>query len=276
MTWHANLALDYSLRDGRSIAHFKHEGPLRILQSLYPQGEAICHNILVHPPGGLVGGDRLDIAIHVDKQAHGLITTPGATRFYRSLGEPAMQSTEIRLEAGARLEWLPMEALYYSGCLAENRLHISLAPGAELLGWDITALGLPQADQPFVQGQLLQHIEVPGLWLERARIRAEDKALMNHPLALAGHRCLGTLFMVSGQPLERARRERLLEAAREVLAGHGLDVSAGVTAVNEQVLVLRVLAPLVEPAMVLLRAAWQAWRLQAWQLAAPAPRIWST
>jgi urease accessory protein len=276
MTWHANLALDYSLRDGRSIAHFKHEGPLRILQSLYPQGEAICHNILVHPPGGLVGGDRLDIAIHVDKQAHGLITTPGATRFYRSLGEPAVQSTEIRLEAGARLEWLPMEALYYSGCLAENRLHISLAPGAELLGWDITALGLPQADQPFVQGQLLQHIEVPGLWLERARIRAEDKALMNHPLALAGHRCLGTLFMVSGQPLERARRERLLEAAREVLAGHGLDVSAGVTAVNEQVLVLRVLAPLVEPAMVLLRAAWQAWRLQAWQLAAPAPRIWST
>ncbi len=276
MTWHANLALDYSLRDGRSIAHFKHEGPLRILQSLYPQGEAICHNILVHPPGGLVGGDRLDIAIHVDKQAHGLITTPGATRFYRSLGEPAVQSTEIRLEAGARLEWLPMEALYYSGCLAENRLHISLAPGAELLGWDITALGLPQADQPFVQGQLLQHIEVPGLWLERARIRAEDQALMNHPLALAGHRCLGTLFMVSGQPLERARRERLLEAAREVLAGHGLDVSAGVTAVNEQVLVLRVLAPLVEPAMVLLRAAWQAWRLQAWQLAAPAPRIWST
>lgn len=276
MTWHANLALDYSLRDGRSIAHFKHEGPLRILQSLYPQGEAICHNILVHPPGGLVGGDRLDIAIHVDKQAHGLITTPGATRFYRSLGEPAVQSTEIRLEAGARLEWLPMEALYYSGCLAENRLHISLAPGAELLGWDITALGLPQADQPFVQGQLLQHIEVPGLWLERARIRAEDQALMNHPLALAGHRCLGTLFMVSGQPLERARRERLLEAAREVLAGHGLDVSAGVTAVNEQVLVLRVLAPLVEPAMGLLRAAWQAWRLQAWQLAAPAPRIWST
>ena len=276
MTWHANLALDYSLRDGRSIAHFKHEGPLRILQSLYPQGEAICHNILVHPPGGLVGGDRLDIAIHVDKQAHGLITTPGATRFYRSLGEPAVQSTEIRLEAGARLEWLPMEAFYYSGCLAENRLHISLAPGAELLGWDITALGLPQADQPFVQGQLLQHIEVPGLWLERARIRAEDQALMNHPLALAGHRCLGTLFMVSGQPLERARRERLLEAAREVLAGHGLDVSAGVTAVNEQVLVLRVLAPLVEPAMGLLRAAWQAWRLQAWQLAAPAPRIWST
>lgn len=276
MTWHARLALDYSLRDGRSIAHFKHEGPLRIMQSLYPQGQAICHNILVHPPGGLVGGDRLDIRIHVGSQAHGLITTPGATRFYRSLGEQAVQCTEISLEAGARLEWLPMEALCYSGCLAENRLQLHLAPGAELLGWDVTALGLPQADQPFVQGQLLQHIEAPGLWLERARIRADDEGLMNHPLGLAGQRCLGTLFLVSGQPLERARRERLIEAAREVLDGHPLDTSAGVTAVNEQVLVLRVLAPLVEPAMGLLRAVWQSWRLQAWQVEAPVPRIWAT
>lgn len=276
MTWHASLALDYSWREGRSIAHFKHEGPLRIMQSLYPQGEAICHNILVHPPGGLVGGDRLDIRIRADSQSHGLITTPGATRFYRSLSEPAVQHTEVRLEAGARLEWLPMEALCYSGCLAENRLQMHLAPGAELLGWDITALGLPQADQPFVQGQLLQHIEVPGVWLERARIRADDHGLMNHPLALAGHRCLGTLFMVSGQAMQRQRREHLIELAREVLAKHPLSASAGVTAVNEQVLVLRVLAPLVEPAMGLLRAVWQAWRLQAWQLEGPMPRIWST
>lgn len=276
MTWHASLALDYSLRDGRSIAHFRHEGPLRVMQSLYPQGDAICHNILVHPPGGLVGGDRLDIRIHAGSQAHGLITTPGATRFYRSLGEPAVQNTEIRLEAGSRLEWLPMEALYYSGCLAENHLRMSLAPGAELLGWDITALGLPQAEQPFVQGQLLQHIEVAGVWLERARIRAEDHGLMDHPLALAGHRCLGTLFMVSGQPLERARRESLIEVARAVTATQAQGLSAGVTAVHEQVLVLRVLAPLVEPAMDLLKAVWQAWRREAWQLEAPAPRIWST
>ena len=277
MTWHARLALDYTLRDdGRSIARFSHEGPLRIMQSLYPQGEAICHNILVHPPGGLVGGDRLDIGIHVHSGAHGLITTPGATRFYRSLGEPAVQSTEIQMQADARLEWLPMEALCYSGCLAENRLRLSLAPGAELLGWDISALGLPQAEQPFVQGQLLQHLEVPGIWLERARIRAEDHGLMNHPLALAGHRCLGMLFMVCGQALDRARRERLLEAARDVLADHPLGAMAGVTAVHEQVLVLRALGPLVEPVMDMLKKVWQVWREQAWQIQAPPPRIWST
>ena len=276
MTWQASLALDYSWRDGRSIAHFKHEGPLRILQSLYPQGPAICQNVLVHPPGGLVGGDRLDIRVRVGAQAHGLITTPGATRFYRSLGESAVQCTDIELEPGARLEWLPMEALCYSGCLAENRLRIRLAPGAELIGWDVTALGLPQADQPFLQGQLLQHLEMPGIWLERAHLRAEDQGLMNSPLALAGHRCLATLFLASGQPLARQRREQLLELTRDHLASHALAATAGVSAVHDQVLVLRVLAPLVEPAMLLLRSVWSLWRQQAWQIDAPAPRIWST
>ena len=193
------------------MAHFRHEWPLRILQSLYPEGEGICHNVLVHPPGGLVGGDRLDLAVKVGAGAHGLLTTPGASRFYRSLGEEALQDTRLELAEGARLEWLPMEALCYSGCLAENRLQMQLAPGAELLGWDITALGLPQSDQPFVAGRFRQHIEWPGVWLERAEIEAQDQRLLASPLGLAGHRCLATLFFATGQPLARARREGALE-----------------------------------------------------------------
>ena len=92
MPWHARLALDYSAEQQRSVARFRHDGPLRILQSLYPEGDAICHNVLVHPPGGLVGGDTLDIAITGAAGSHGLITTPGATRFYRSEGEAAVQA----------------------------------------------------------------------------------------------------------------------------------------------------------------------------------------
>lgn len=276
MTWQASLSLDYRLQEGRSIAAFRHEGPLRILQSLYPQGEAICHNVLVHPPGGLVGGDTLDIQVKVGPGAHGLITTPGATRFYRSMGELALQRTSLVLEPGARLEWLPMEALCYSGCLAENRLQMRLAPGAELIGWDVTALGLPQAGQPFVAGQLRQHLALEGLWLERALLKASDSALMDSPLALAGRRCIGTVFLLSGSAVARDRREHLLDLARSTIAEHALAASAGVTAPNEQVLALRVLAPLVEPAMDLMRRIWQVWRRGAWDLEAQAPRIWST
>ena len=276
MTWQASLSLDYRLQEGRSIAAFRHEGPLRILQSLYPQGQAICHNVLVHPPSGLVGGDTLDIQVKVGPGAHGLITTPGATRFYRSMGELALQRTSLVLEPGARLEWLPMEALCYSGCLAENRLQMRLAPGAELIGWDVTALGLPQAGQPFVAGQLRQHLALEGLWLERALLKASDSALMDSPLALAGRRCIGTVFLLSGSAVARDRREHLLDLARSTIAEHALAASAGVTAPNEQVLALRVLAPLVEPAMDLMRRIWQVWRRGAWDLEAQAPRIWST
>jgi len=276
MPWHARLHLSYQQESARTVARFRHDGPLRILQSLYPEGDAVCHNVLVHPPGGLVGGDTLDIDIEVADGSHGLITTPGASRFYRSEGELALQRTRIRLAAGARLEWLPLEAICYSGCQAENRLGIEVEPGAELIGWDVTALGLPNAGQPFERGSFLQHIEVPGIWLERGRIDAADHRLLQSPIGLGGHRCMASLFFVAGSPVARARRDALLAHARTLLEGSPLAESAGATSPHAEVVVLRVLAPVVEPAMQLLRQVWQAWRGELWQLPAATPRIWST
>ena len=275
MPWHARLDLDYQLENRRSVARFRHEGPLRILQSLYPEGDAVCHNVLVHPPGGLVGGDTLDIAVRASAGSHGLITTPGATRFYRSEGELALQRTELTLEAGARLEWLPLEAICYSGCRAENRLTLHAAEGAELIGWDVTALGLPGADKPFALGSLQQHIEVPGVWLERGRIDAADTRLLQSPIGLAGHRCLASIFFVAGSPIARARRDAALDAARTLIDAHGLRESAGATSPHAEIIVLRALAPVVEPAMQLLRQVWKAWRAELWQMTGTPPRIWA-
>ncbi len=275
MTWHASLQLDYAREGPRSVARFRHDGPLRILQSLYPEDAAICHNVLVHPPGGLVGGDTLDIALSVGPGAHGLVTTPGATRYYRSAGEAACQRLHARLGKGARLEWLPLEALAYPDCRAENRAVFELAPDAELLGWDITALGLPAAGQPFVRGTLRQQLEVPGVWLEQGLIDAADARLMDGPLGLAGQRCLATLFFVAGTPITRARREAALEAVRAHIEAHALRASAGATSPHPQVLVVRVLAPLVEPALGLLRTLRGAWRTELWGLPAVAPRTWA-
>jgi urease accessory protein len=276
MPWHAQLDLDYNLEAGRCVARHRHTGPLRILQSLYPEGEKICHNVLVHPPGGLVGGDTLDLNISVATGAHGLVTTPGATRFYRSDDEQALQRTRVTLQAGARLEWLPLESICYSGCLAENRLHMTLAPGAEMMGWDLTALGLPAAGKPFEKGHFCQHIEVPGVWLERAHIKATDTLLMNSPLGMAGHRCVATLFFVAGSKLERKRRQGALDQACEILAAHALSATAGATSPDAQIVILRVLAPVVEPALDVLRLVWKAWRAHFWGCTATVPRIWST
>lgn len=276
MPWHARLRLDYMHEAGRSVVRFDHSGPLRILRSMYPEGAGICHNVLVHPPGGLAGGDTLDIALTAGPGSHALVTTPGATRFYRSLGEPALQHTRIRLEADARLEWLPLETICYSGCLAENRLEFALAPGAELLAWDVTAFGLPAAGQAFERGRFRQHIQMPGRWLECGVVDAADTLLLDGPLGLAGRRCMASLFFCTGSPLHRTRQEQALECARALMQTHGLRQFAGATAPNQQVVVVRVLSPLVEPALDLLRRVWAAWRTELWQIAAQTPRIWST
>jgi len=275
MSWHARLALDYRNEAGRCVARFEHDGPLRILQTLYPEGDGVCHNVLVHPPGGLVGGDTLEIAIRAATGSHGLVTTPGATRFYRSQGEPAVQRTHIKLEEGARLEWLPLEAICHSGCRAENHLTLDLAAGAESIGWDVSALGLPESGLPFAQGSLLQHLELRGSWLERGRIDALDGRLMDGPLGLAGQRCMGTLFLAAGSDLSRARRELALELAREAIAAHPLCAIAGATAPGPRVVAVRVLAPLVEPALALLKAVRAAWRPPLWHLTATQPRTWA-
>jgi urease accessory protein len=119
MAWHAQLRLDYSLEAGRTVARHTHSGPLRILQSLFPEGDSVCLTCW-HPPGGLVGGDTLDIDVHAQSGSHALITTPGATRFYRSTAcQPARTRTCGSTQTPG-WEWLPLEALCYSGCIAEN------------------------------------------------------------------------------------------------------------------------------------------------------------
>ena len=275
MPWHAQLDLNYRRESERTVLQHAHTGPLRILKSLYPEGERICHNVVIHPPGGLVGGDLLDVRVHAAADTHALISTPGATRFYRSDGPRATQQVTLALDEGARLEWLPLETIAYSGCDAHNTLIATLAPGAEWLGWDVCALGLPNAGQPFERGSLTQRLEIPGLWLEQARIDATDTRLLASPLGLGGQRCLGTLWLACGTPLTRDRREHLLEAVRHVLEAHPDGIHAGATCPNPQMLVLRGVAPLVEPLMALFQRVWAALRAQAWGLSSVPPRIWA-
>lgn len=278
MSWQARLELHARREGARCIVHAAHEGPLRVLKTLYPEGEAIAHQVLVHPPGGIVGGDRLHVHIELDVASHLLLTTPGATRFYRSAGEPAVQQVQANLAAGARLEWLPLETIAHSGCIAHSRAGFVLAPGAEMIGWDLLALGLPAAGEAFEAGSFEQQLELPGVWLERGMIDAADTQLLRSPLGLAGRSSLLTMWFAAGGPIADARRDTLLDAARELstAAGPASAVTAGVTSPESRVVVLRALAQRVEPAMALAQAVRARWRRVAWLLPGTEPRVWCT
>lgn len=275
MGWQAKLRLDYSVEAQRCVARHVHEGPLRVLKALYPEGDRVCHHVLVHPPSGLVGGDELQINLHLQAGAHALITTPGATRFYGSDGLTAQQHVQAHVAEDASLEWLPLEALAYNRCQAHNQAVFHLAHGSRLIAWDVTALGLPHANQPFVQGQFQQHLEIAGTWLERGLIDAKDQRLLHSPLGLNGHTCVSTLVFAQGHAMADTLREQVVAMARELCESHPLRWQSGVSSPDERVVVVRVLSAQVENAMALLRSIWLQWRQQCWQLPAVMPRIWA-
>jgi urease accessory protein len=286
MPWHGSLALAFRLAETRTVVRDRHEGPLRLLKSLHPEGDPACHAVVVHPPGGIVGGDRLAIGIEVGPGAHALATTPGATRFYRTTGEPASQSVAAHVAPGARLEWLPLETLAYDGCDATSAVEVTLAAGvdghgpAEAMGWDVVALGLPASGAPFERGRWTQSLQVSGpavrRWIDRGTTCAEDRRLLGSPLGWDGERVLATLWFASGAPLAADRLEALLRAARECAEATPLAARTGATAPQPHVVVLRALAPCVEPAHALLQAVWADWRRVAWDLEATPPRVWRT
>lgn len=275
MPWHAQLQLNYTRQEAQTVLHFENKGPLRTFRSLYPEGPGICHNVIVHPPGGLVAGDVLEIGIHVQTHAHALVSTPGATRFYRSEGPEAAQRIRIQLEPGSRLEWMPLESIAYPNCNAYNEVNIQMAPGAQILVWDVIALGLPNTDQPFQSGSIHQRMQLNDVWLEQGYINAAETLLMDSPAGLAGHRCLGTLILGSGSAISRNDKEAWLDVVRSVLPSTLQPVAAAATCPNDHVLVVRVLGPVVEPVMQVLQRAWAQLRQTAWGLAAPYPRIWA-
>src|ERR1700674_5096637 len=97
--WKAELTLVYRRTADRSVlAEKRFEGPLVVQKPLYPEGPGVCHAIVVHPPGGIAGGDDLHISIGVKERSSALLTTPGAAKWYRSAGPWAKQNLSFEID----------------------------------------------------------------------------------------------------------------------------------------------------------------------------------
>jgi urease accessory protein len=262
-----------------------HEGPLVVQRPFYPEGDP-CHVYLVHPPGGVVGGDALRVDVQVDARAHALITTPAATKFYRCEGRHSSQTQELRA-ARATLEWLPQENIFYRGAEVRTATRVQVDGNSRFIGWEINCLGLPARGEPFDTGTLRLDLElwkspspadplpirsgpfcqemgsVP-IFLERLRLTGDSRA-RGAQWGLAGQEAVGTLLAT---PATRTQ----VEAIRELLA----DERYAAVSLVDGVLVLRALAPQAEAVRKLFIAAWQRLRPTVIGREAVLPRIWNT
>jgi len=271
--WRAELALQFARRGAATrLTQRNHFGPLRVQKALYPEGDAVCHAILLHPPAGIAGGDELAIKVAVEPDAHALLTTPGAGKWYRSAAPWAQQAVHLDVAAGGLLEWLPQETIFFSGCRAQINHRVSLAAGARYLGWDVWCMGRAASGERFDQGTLRVATEIrladQALWIEQGWLSGGSK-LLTSPAGLAGRSVCGTLLAAGTDiPPELLLACRAL-MPRESAALHGITVLP-------QLLVARYLGDSSEAA--------RAWFVDVWRLLRPAllgreaqpPRIWST
>jgi len=195
-SWKASLALGFTYDDRKTTLSRKiHDGPLVVQKPLYPEGGEVCHAIVVHPPGGIAGGDELTLDVKANPGASALLTTPGAAKWYRSSGPRAKQS--LSFEVAGTLEWLPQETIVFDGALAETETEVELDADAGLIGWDIVCLGRTGSGERFTRGSYRTSIRIrrdgKPLWLERGRIDGGGK-LLDSPAGLGGNPVFGTLF----------------------------------------------------------------------------------
>jgi len=269
--WEAKLELSYERRGARSVlARRMHRGPLVVQKSLYPEGDDVCQNVIVHPPAGIVGGDRLALEVAVGESARAQLTTPGAAKWYRSAGAPAHQSLRFSVATGALLEWLPQESIVFDGAMPELETHIALAGDAVFFGWEIVCLGRRLAGERFARGRVSQNVTVrrdgARQWIERTRLSGGSR-LLEAPVGLERKSVFGTfLAAVPRVP------ENLMATCRGVGCDDG-DV--GVTRVSG-VLLARYRGQSPEAARSYFAALWARIRPVLVGLDAVHPRIWTT
>lgn len=212
-SWHGKLELEFANRETKTIlSRSLVQAPLKVQRPFYPEGDAVCHSVMLHTAGGIVGGDRLSISAQLQPQTQALVTSAAATKVYRSNGREAQQLIQLHLEPNSHLEWLPQETIVFDGTQYRQHLKVNLAAGATWIGWDITRLGRTARNERFASGEWHSKIEVwqnhQLIWVDPQWILGGSE-MIDSPHGLAGCPVIGSLAFV-GQVVSQA----LVEKAR--------------------------------------------------------------
>nr|WP_244291715.1 MULTISPECIES: urease accessory protein UreD [Vibrio] len=273
--WKAELKLGFADRGDKTVLkHRSQFGPLSLQRPLYPE-KNICHVYLLHPPGGVVGGDTLDITATAAVNSHALITTPGATKFYRSDEKVARQTQTLIVEEGATLEWLPQENIFFPDSYAKVDTRIYLHENSRFMGWEMHCFGRPALNEGFelgaIRGKTEIYINDKRILTEQIRLDGGDKLFLNKGLMDAS---MSASFFISNND------EALFELVQSLL--NQIQQSAleknlvfGVTQI-EGLIIIRALGDWSESILSAFGQIWQLVRSQ-WLGASPElPRIWAT
>jgi len=294
--WKAELNLSFEKSIHKTIlANRSQSGPLTVQRPFYPEND-ICHLYILHPPGGVVGGDELHINVDLCNQASALITTPGATKFYRSgmsgntsgnmsddvksadradhkeSSPLAQQIQTLKIADGCSLEWFPQENIFFHQTHSHLSTRVELEENARFMGWEINCYGRPASNELFKSGKVMTRLEIyrnsEAVFLDRLLI--EDTKALQSPASLNTYPCFGTFISTHAT-------QELLDKARlsiEEITDQNQQ-QTGITLLDD-LLIVRCLGQHAEQVSTTLKAVWSAIRLEIMERPVCLPRIWST
>ena len=264
-SWSAELDCVFEAGPRRTIVRRSHIGPLTLQRPFYPEGE-VAHVYLLHPPGGVVGGDRLQVNVKCKNNGKGLLTTPGATKYYRSDGKYARVNQSLENHGGS-LEWLPAENIFYSGCKVDIKTNISLESGQSLAWWDINCFGITSKAGQSFQGDVSNslNVSVSSKLVLRERMLLEERFPLSMTSGMRSHSVAGTLLLTP-LPSECIDLVRSLFKEKDGFS----------TTYFDNMLLVRYIGESSEQAKDIFGAIWSRLRLGLNSRVPSVPRIWAT
>lgn len=258
--------------DTTELAHLYQSDPLRIL---FPRSEPHepATGVLVTTSGGLVGGDRLDVAVTSEAGAAGRVLGQAAEKIYRSAGDESHITVRLEVEQDGWLEWLPQETIVFENARFRRLTVADVAPGARLLAGEIVVFGRTAMGEQVTGGLVREAWDVYRdgrlVWADAVHIDETLKATLDAPFGFDGAVAFASLVYVGDDAAER------LATARELLAGLCGDsnLRAGATHLGD-VLVVRWLGRDTRRLREAYGGFWAAFRHSVGGYPQTMPRLW--
>jgi urease accessory protein len=261
------LGLAFERRLGRTVLTGRRFTlPLQALEPVDLDGTGAATLFLLNPTGGVLGGDRLETRVDLGAGSHVCLSTPSATRVYRSAGLPAVQRMIFRVEEGAALEYVPDHVIPSPGARLIQSVELALAPGASAILCDAWAAGRAARGEAW-RFDLLDSGTVA---------RDREGLLFKDRVVLSGARGWGGLGAAEGMayaatvaclaPSHGSLDELAADLACALAAG-APDASAGVTTLARGGVVARILAPSAPALQRAVETSWATCRSRLWRLA---------
>ncbi|ALG70860.1 urease accessory protein [Azospirillum thiophilum] len=269
---HGAATVRFDRRHGETrLATLYHHDPLRVLMPTPRRGD-LPIAVLATTSGGMVGGDRMDVALSAGPGARALVTTQAAEKVYRSTGADCRIDTVVTVEDGAWLEWLPQEAIVFEGSRLRRLTRLDLSGDGRAIAGEMLVFGRAAFGETVTRGLIRDAWEVARdgrlIWADALHLDDDIGEALAHPAGFGGAAACATLLHAA---IDAARHLDAIRALAEPLSLEGARI--GATALDG-LLVVRILGGDARAVRRAYAALWSGLRAETAGLPTRLPRLW--